>query len=324
MKKQLLLLLAIVLAIPLFAVVAKEPVFEVGHIFYTNKSPFLLEGMVEPGSTVMISGIDKTVDVGIDGKFAFDLPLKEGVNLFSLVIDLKGIETIKCVMVEKDSTPPEVTLLVKDKQTQEKSLKIEIYDASEFTITGFTEPGCKILADEVDYSTGNVKFEAKFKVGAAPSKSNHKLEIIDKFGNKTEFDIYAINVHVRTIVLQFRHTIATIDGKEYKISTPPEVQGGTTMIPVKFVVVDVLGGTVSFDTKTKTLTAKADNKTIIIQAENKDVYVNDKKVTLVGRAPMIRNSVMVAPFRFIGEEFGFLVSWQNETKTITMTKPIYE
>ena len=57
MKKGILLFLAIIITLPMFCVGAKEPVFDVGHLFYTDKSPFLLEGMVEPGSTVSISGV---------------------------------------------------------------------------------------------------------------------------------------------------------------------------------------------------------------------------------------------------------------------------
>ncbi|MBP7733099.1 MAG: hypothetical protein KA140_04970 [Caldisericia bacterium] len=324
MKKSILLAIAAVMIMPVFGVGAKEPVFDVGHLFYTNKSPFLLEGLVEPGSTVSVSGIKGEIEVDKNGKFAVDLPVKEGVNLFSMVIEFEEIMTIKGVMVEMDTTPPEVTLLVKDKPTQEKSLKIEVFDASEFTITGFTEPGCKILADDVDYSTGNVKFEAKFKVGAAPSKSSHKLEIIDRFGNKTKFDINAINAHIRTVVLQLGNSVATIDEKEFNLPVPPTVIKASPMIPVKFIAVDVLGGSIEYNKATKTILAKALDTQILMQINNKKAAINGKEVNVVGTPPFIVNGSTMVPFRFIGESFGFLVSWKSETKTITMTKPIYE
>lgn len=324
MKKSILLTIVTVILLPVFNVGAIEMRFDIGHIFYTNKSPFLLEGMVEPGSTVTVSSVNKAIVVDKDGKFSVDLPLKEGVNLFSMVIENKGNETIKCIMVEMDSTPPEVALLVKDKPTQDKDIIIDIFDALEFSVTGFTEPDCKIMADDVDYSSGKVKFEAKFKVDTAPSKSNHKIEIIDKFGNKTVFEVKAVNAHIRTLVLQIGNPVATIDGKEIRLPKPPENIGGTTMIPVRFIVVDVLGGTVSFDNKTRTLNAKADNTTLVIQAGNNEAYINNKKMTITQRAPTIWGNVMIASYRFLGEIFGFNINYDAETKTITMTKAIYE
>lgn len=262
--------------------------------------------------------------VGDEGSFRVELKVDQGINLFAITASKDGASSTKGFMIEMDTTPPEVTLLVKDKATQEKSLKIEIFDASEFEITGFTEPGCQILADEVDYSTGNIKFEAKFKVGAAPSKSNHKLEIIDKFGNKTEFDINAINTHIRTVVLQLGNPIATIDGKEFNLPVPPTVIKASPMIPVKFIAVDVLGGSIECNKATKTILVKALDTQILMQINNKKAAINGKEVNVVGTPTSIVNGSTMVPFRFIGESFGFLVSYDSPTRKITLTKAIYE
>lgn len=324
MKKLLLIVCAFILAAPVPFTKAVSPGLVVKPVHYTNKSPFILEGFAQAGSEIEIHGQGTSFIVGNEGSFRVELKADEGINLFAITASKDGASSTKGFMVEMDSTPPEVTLLVKDKPTQEKSLKIEIFDASEFAITGFTEPGCQILADEVDYSTGNVKFEAKFKVGAAPSKSNHKLEIIDKFGNKTEFDINAINAHIRTVVLQLGNSIATIDGMELDLPVPPTIIKGTTMIPLRSIVEQAFDGYLEYFVVTKTIAVTVGDKKLLIQINSSNAVLNNNEIIISGTPPTaIKGSTMV-PFRFIGEEFGFLVSWKNETKTITMTKPIYE
>lgn len=323
MKKSILLLITAVITMPVFGVGAKEPVFDVGHLFYTNKSPFLLEGLVEPGSTVSVSGVERKIEVDKNGKFAVDLPVKEGVNLFSMVIEFEETMTIKGIMVEMDTTPPEVTLLVKDKPTQEKSLKIEIFDASEFAITGFTEPGCQILADDVDYSSDGIKFEAKFKVGSAPSKSDHKLEIIDKFGNKHTIEISTINIHRKVAILQINSAKVLVDDKEITMNQPIINLRGTTMIPLRSMCVDILNGSVEYNATTRTILVLVGYTQILMQINNNQATVNDKEVTIYGMPPLIVNGSAMVPCRFIGESLGLNVSYNSTTKVITMTQNIF-
>jgi hypothetical protein len=216
-----------------------------------------------------------------------------------------------------DTTPPEVTLLVKDKPTQEKLLMIVIYDATEFTITGFTEPGCKILADEVDYSTGNVKFEAKFKVSAAPSKTDHDLVIIDKFKNETKIKINGVNNHEKVVKLKIESKSAIIDGKEVQMIVPIKIINGSTMIPMRFMVQEILDGTATYNVQTKTVIIFANDIEVKVQIAVNKALIDGKEVKIT--PPTVYNGSTMLPLRFFGETFGFKVVYVNETKTITLS-----
>lgn len=324
MKKLLMVLCAFILTVPISFTKGESPGLEIKQAYYTNKSPFVLEGFAKAGSKIEIFGQGISFKVGSEGTFKVELKVDEGINLFAITATKDGTSTTKGFMVEMDSTPPEVTLLVNGKLINEKMIDIELLDASQFEIEGFTEPGCKILADDVDYSMGKVKFEAKFKVDVAPSKSNHKLEITDKFGNKTILEVKVVNAHIRTVVLQRGNPIATIDGKEYKLPNPPEVLKGSTMIPVRFIVEEADNGRIDYDNPTKTAVITTKDKTITLEIGNYTVFINGKPIVLKTTPPCVLNGTLVVPFRFIGEELGFIVTWYNETKTITLTKAIYE
>ena len=323
MKKAFLLMMVAIMLMPVFVARASTPDLQIGQVFYTNKSPFVLEGKAEAGSEIEVHGQGISFKVGQDGTFKVELKIEEGVNLFAITAAKNGMISTKGFMVEMKTTPPEVTLLIDNKLTQEKEIEFFSYDASEFTITGFTEPGCTVMADDVDYSNGKTKFEAKFKTEPAPSKTPHNLIIKDKYGNQTKIILQGINVHVRVLKMQLAETKATIDGQEFNLPVAPQIIQGYLMVPLRFMCETAVGGKVDYNALTQTITVVTDEHTLIIQVSNPIAKLDEKEVKIVGYPPInLRGSIFV-PFRFIGESMGFIVSYEPTTKTMTMTKNIY-
>jgi hypothetical protein len=323
MKKAFLLMIFAVLMMPVFAVKATTLDLQIGQVFYTNKSPFVLEGKAQSGSEIEVHGQGINFKVGEDGTFKIELKVVEGVNLFAITAAKNGASSTKGFMVEMDTTPPEVTLLIKDKLTQEKEVEFFSFDASEFTVTGFTEPGCTVLADDVDYSNGKTEFEAKFKTEPAPSKTPHNLIVKDKYGNQSKILVQGINVHIKVVKMQISSTTATIDGKEFTMPVPVTIIKGSTMVPLRFMGESIIGGSVDYNAATKTITISARGHDLVTQVGSQKALFDGVSIKVSGAPPTIVKGSLMTPFRFIGEAFGFTVGFDSTTKMITISENVY-
>lgn len=99
-----------------------------------------------------------------------------------------------------------------------------------------------------------------------------------------------------------------------KFDTPPVIKHGRTLIPVR-AVSEAMGATVEWNDEEKIVTITKDE--IIIKfnlAENK-VYVGEAEVAIDVPAEVMNNRTMV-PLRFIAEQLGLNVEWDEELGTI--------
>jgi len=125
-----------------------------------------------------------------------------------------------------------------------------------------------------------------------------------------------------------------LNGTELKFDVPPQIIDGRTMVPMR-VIFEALGATVEWDEVTKTVTAMKDNIGMrlrigspnmavvkmnidssgkVINAENPEI----KAITL-DVPPQIVNSRTLVPVRAIAECFGAEVTWDEKSKTVTIT-----
>lgn len=110
---------------------------------------------------------------------------------------------------------------------------------------------------------------------------------------------------------------------EKTIDVSPFIYGtsGTTLIPLRGLL-EEMGSTVEWIPENETVTIDGDKITMQIQDEL--VYVNDSVYGLVRYtlrvAPMIKDSRTFIPLRFVSEQLGYDVSWNGETREITITK----
>lgn len=97
-------------------------------------------------------------------------------------------------------------------------------------------------------------------------------------------------------------------------SSKIEMIKGTTMIPIR-VVVEELGFKVDWEKKTRTVTIHNDKKSISLVIDKKTATVNDKKVTL-DVPPTLRGDTTLIPLRFVGQQMGLVVNWDNKSKSV--------
>lgn len=114
--------------------------------------------------------------------------------------------------------------------------------------------------------------------------------------------------------------IVTLDGNPLYFSTPPVVDSGTSLVPLR-ALFEAMGATVTWDQATQTATAVKGNTTVVLKIGSTTPTINGQVQTLQVPAKIINGSTM-APLRFVGEAFGSSVGWDQGSQTITiLSKP---
>ena len=109
----------------------------------------------------------------------------------------------------------------------------------------------------------------------------------------------------------------TVNGKSKTLDSPPVIKNGRTLLPIR-PVIESLGGTVAWDSVARKVTIKLGSTTIELWIDKKNAKVNGVTKTL-DVAPQIINGRTMVPVRFVSENLGAKVDWDDKTKTITIT-----
>lgn len=124
-----------------------------------------------------------------------------------------------------------------------------------------------------------------------------------------------------TITMQIDNPLITVNGTEQPIDendTVPTVVNGRTLVPVRTVIVN-MGGSVLWDADTHTATLTYGEDTALLTIDSTEAYLNNEVHTL-DTAPVVIDGRTLLPICFIAESFDFAVDWNNETRTVTITK----
>ncbi|MDO5804195.1 MAG: copper amine oxidase N-terminal domain-containing protein [Clostridia bacterium] len=107
-----------------------------------------------------------------------------------------------------------------------------------------------------------------------------------------------------------------LNGEELTFDQPPYIENGTTMVPMR-AIFEALGASVDYDTETKAITATKGSTVIKLFANSDTGTVNGKEVTLTSPVAN-KNGTTMVPLRLVSEALGAEVSWDAETKIITI------
>ncbi|MWV42042.1 AMIN domain-containing protein [Paenibacillus sp. HJL G12] len=107
-----------------------------------------------------------------------------------------------------------------------------------------------------------------------------------------------------------------LDDKQLSLSGNAKVENvnGNIMIPFR-VVGENLGFDVAWEQKTRTVTIKKDSDVIKLVVNQKTADVNGKKVAM-NIAPILRTDTVIVPIRFVSEQMGLKVNWDNDKKIV--------
>ena len=147
------------------------------------------------------------------------------------------------------------------------------------------------------------------------------LSFIDKNSlySQLENNLSDTNVYVR------------LNDKILGFDQPPVTENDRTLVPMRFLM-EQMGATVTWDDATQTATATvpatteeeiqtsglAEEKSVTFRVDNTTATVNGSAATMDVPARLINDKTMV-PLRFLSENLGFNVQWDEATRTAIVT-----
>ena len=204
---------------------------------------------------------------------------------------------------------------------------IWLSDNSSYKIEGITDAigitvGGKTLWD-TDFTLGgeiqHQYFAVLEKDGSVLVWGNNEAGLINNFGTNMNTPV---KVCSSDAVLQIDSTSMCFNGEECEVdpgrTTTPVIVNGRTLVPLRNII-EKFGGKIEWDEATKTVNIISDSNTIELQIDSTIARVNgEEKVMDV--APCLINSRTMLPLRFISENLGISVEWNNDYRTIYLDK----
>jgi hypothetical protein len=124
----------------------------------------------------------------------------------------------------------------------------------------------------------------------------------------------------RTIIsLQVGSPRMTVDGVVKAIDaqeTKPLISNGTTMVPIR-AIVESLGGSVGWDAAARRLDIRLGSRTVTTWVGKTTATVGGSSRTM-STAPAIIGGRTMIPLRFVAENLGCLVGWDQSTRRVTV------
>lgn len=120
------------------------------------------------------------------------------------------------------------------------------------------------------------------------------------------------------VVLTIGETTAYTSGGAVYLEAEPYIQDGSTMVPVRFIG-ESLGAEVSWRDEDKAIIYTDKDATVQMNIGSNIAIVNGYEVELQ-TAPVIKNGKAMVPLRFVTEELGAQIIWDEELQMITIEK----
>ncbi|MDD6484914.1 MAG: carbohydrate-binding domain-containing protein [Clostridiales bacterium] len=110
----------------------------------------------------------------------------------------------------------------------------------------------------------------------------------------------------------------TVDGAQLECETSPYISAeGRTMVPLR-AVFEALGAEVDWDDATKTVTSTNTGRSVALSVGASSIKVNGAQKALDKAAEIVNDFTMV-PARAVAEALGAEVTWDEESKTVSIT-----
>lgn len=119
-----------------------------------------------------------------------------------------------------------------------------------------------------------------------------------------------------TVSFKVGDSTLNINGEEMPVETPYVVGDGVTLVPVR-VITEAFGADVEWDGHERKVILTTEEKKIELWIGKNEAKISGETISLLS-APEISNDVTMVPLRFISEGFGADVSYNNETKAISV------
>ncbi len=106
-----------------------------------------------------------------------------------------------------------------------------------------------------------------------------------------------------------------VNGEVLNPEMPPVVFSDFSVVPARAVFQDGLGAKVDWNGDTQEVTVTMDKTELVLTIDKTEAFINDRKVTMPIPAKLINGHTMI-PARFVGENLGMNVDFDNTTDTV--------
>lgn len=112
-----------------------------------------------------------------------------------------------------------------------------------------------------------------------------------------------------------------MEGEKIKtFSVEPFIENGTTFIPLRGILEEI-GADIGWDQDTKQITIHNNNDKVTLTINSKTAVVNGKDME-ISEAPKLVGGNTMIPLRFVAENMGCEVKWNEQNKSITILKQV--
>ena len=108
-----------------------------------------------------------------------------------------------------------------------------------------------------------------------------------------------------------------VNGQELTFDTPPRMISDRTFVPIR-ALFEEMGAEVNWDEETNTAAVTQNDQTITFQMDNTVATVNGEEKEMDVPARMINDRIMI-PLRFLSENLGYQVDWDDENYLVSIT-----
>ncbi len=121
-----------------------------------------------------------------------------------------------------------------------------------------------------------------------------------------------------TVIVKVGSTYAVVDGTGSDLQAAPAIVDGTTLVPLRFMA-EAFGTDVFWNAGEREITLRQDSSVIKMKPGTEKVIINGEAKT-ISEAPVVENSVVLVPLRFLVESLNFQVSFKPATKEIHINR----
>ena len=199
-------------------------------------------------------------------------------------------------------------------EVKDNTITVTLKSVGTAKITVSAAEGNDFLAKDATYdlTVQKKKSSSSSSDSSTTDKDNNKTTDTDKTtdNNQTKDDNGAAEKS-KVIKLQIGSRIVNVDNEAVIYDTAPVIRNDRTLVPIR-IVTETLGGKVDWNGVTKEVTLHIDGKEIKMTV--------GKTLEKYGVAPVIIDGRTFVPVRFVADELGATIAWDDVTKTVTITK----
>ncbi|MET3506271.1 stalk domain-containing protein [Halalkalibacter oceani] len=118
------------------------------------------------------------------------------------------------------------------------------------------------------------------------------------------------------IVLHINSKAVTSNGAQHQLLAAPYVKSNRTLVPLRFIS-EHLGADVMWNGSERSVTVTVDGKTLVLHEGSQVIQVNGARHTIEA-APEIKQGTTFVPLRFISEQLGATVEWNQTQQRVTI------